>query len=251
MNSNQNFLESINRLIETSSKPISNPRLSKSSLISNSSSNSNHINDISELDNLLEDLYNAKNNLSKSNLASLNDLNQTNSTSTSSTSSSPILSLSSPNAPLFRQLSISNNSRPSSTDNSSKRAFINKAEKELEELMSSLTKYKSNSNLNINQSVNRSSSFNEEIPIESENSSNRIKNKNLCYDCQEPINGQVITALGLLWHPDHFLCSYCHKSIGTSIFYEKDMKPYCEHDYLELFSPKCASCTKPILDVKK
>jgi hypothetical protein len=75
------------------------------------------------------------------------------------------------------------------------------------------------------------------------------KNVNLCRRCQKPILGQVITALGYLWHPDHFVCSHCSKCIGTSIFYEKDNKPFCESDYLKLFSPKCAACAEPILDV--
>ncbi len=60
----------------------------------------------------------------------------------------------------------------------------------------------------------------------------------------------MITALGSLWHPDHFMCCYCDNVIGTSIFYEKDGKPYCETDYLELFSPKCANCSQPIVDVR-
>jgi len=64
-----------------------------------------------------------------------------------------------------------------------------------------------------------------------------------------PINGQVITALGYLWHPDHFQCFHCNCPIGTSIFYEKDNQPYCELDYIQLFSPKCSACNTPILDV--
>ena len=80
---------------------------------------------------------------------------------------------------------------------------------------------------------------------------NRPINVNLCYSCQTPINGQVITALGYLWHPEHFVCFHCNQTIGTSIFYEKDDKPYCEHDYLSLFSPKCAACSNPILDVSR
>lgn len=72
---------------------------------------------------------------------------------------------------------------------------------------------------------------------------------NVCAGCEKVISGQVITALGQLWHPDHFICSHCHGCIGTSIFYEKDNKPYCEADYLKLFSPKCAACDHPILDV--
>ena len=30
--------------------------------------------------------------------------------------------------------------------------------------------------------------------------------RNLCFSCKGPINGQVITALGYLWHPNHFVC---------------------------------------------
>lgn len=78
---------------------------------------------------------------------------------------------------------------------------------------------------------------------------NQSFNRNLCYACQQPINGQVITALGYMWHPEHFVCYSCNTTIGTNVFYEKDNKPYCEKDYLELFSPKCAACTRPILDV--
>ncbi len=80
---------------------------------------------------------------------------------------------------------------------------------------------------------------------------NVVDLRNSCFSCKEKINGQVITALGYLWHPNHFVCFYCNKSIGTSVFYEKDNRPYCENDYLNLFSPKCASCTHPILDVNK
>jgi hypothetical protein len=73
--------------------------------------------------------------------------------------------------------------------------------------------------------------------------------KNQCAGCDKHIVGQVITALGHLWHPEHFVCYNCNCSIGTNIFYEKDNKPYCENDYIELFSPKCDACKKPILDV--
>jgi hypothetical protein len=75
------------------------------------------------------------------------------------------------------------------------------------------------------------------------------KGCNLCAGCRQPIIGQVITALGFLWHPEHFVCFNCNRKIGTNIFYEKDQRPYCENDYIELFSPKCSACTKPILDV--
>lgn len=147
-----------------------------------------------ELDNLLQDLYHAKQHLSGSNTSN-------------SSGSSPAVS--SPNSVVFRRLSS--------------QSKITDAEKELQCLMTSLSKYKSDTKLDVD--------------------------KNACFKCKKPVKGQVVTALGYLWHPEHFVCSYCDQSIGTSIFYEKDSKPYCEKDYFELFSPKCAACSNSIKDV--
>ena len=60
---------------------------------------------------------------------------------------------------------------------------------------------------------------------------------------------QVIMALGGLWHPEHFMCVHCKEPLGTQNFFERDNQPYCERDYYLLFSPRCASCNGPILDV--
>ena len=60
---------------------------------------------------------------------------------------------------------------------------------------------------------------------------------------------QVITALARLWHPEHFVCVHCKESLGTRNFFERDSSPYCERDYHLLFSPRCAFCSGPILDV--
>lgn len=69
-----------------------------------------------------------------------------------------------------------------------------------------------------------------------------------CYVCGERVVGQVITALGRNYHKEHFTCAHCHQELGTRNFYEKDNLPYCERDYQQLFSPKCAACGEPILD---
>jgi len=61
---------------------------------------------------------------------------------------------------------------------------------------------------------------------------------------------QVITALAHLWHPEHFVCVHCKESLGTRNFFERDNQPYCERDYHLLFSPRCAFCSGPILDVR-
>ena len=73
--------------------------------------------------------------------------------------------------------------------------------------------------------------------------------KGCCSACDKPIVGQVITALGKTWHPEHFTCTHCTQELGTKNFFERDGQPYCETDYHNLFSPRCAYCNGPILDV--
>ncbi|XP_013384961.1 leupaxin isoform X2 [Lingula anatina] len=72
--------------------------------------------------------------------------------------------------------------------------------------------------------------------------------KGSCAACNKPIVGQVITALGQIWHPEHFMCAHCHQELGTQNFFERDGQPFCEQDYHQLFSPRCAYCNGPILD---
>lgn len=73
--------------------------------------------------------------------------------------------------------------------------------------------------------------------------------KGCCNACDKPIVGQVITALGKTWHPEHFTCNHCNQELGTRNFFERDGHPYCEPDYHNLFSPRCAYCNGAILDV--
>jgi len=72
--------------------------------------------------------------------------------------------------------------------------------------------------------------------------------KGHCSACAKPIVGKVITALGRLWHPEHFVCVHCKEPLGARNFFERDTLPYCEEDYHLLFSPRCAFCDGPILD---
>lgn len=58
-----------------------------------------------------------------------------------------------------------------------------------------------------------------------------------------------MTAVGKLWHPEHFACVHCGDSLSSCNFFERNFQPYCERDYYLIFSPKCESCTGPILDV--
>jgi len=72
--------------------------------------------------------------------------------------------------------------------------------------------------------------------------------KGICGACKKPIVGQVITALGYTWHPEHFTCGNCNQELGTSNFFERDGKPFCEQCYHQMFAPRCAYCQGPILD---
>ena len=73
--------------------------------------------------------------------------------------------------------------------------------------------------------------------------------KGECAACNKPIIGQVCTALGRTWHPEHFTCVTCEVPLGATNFFERDGRPFCERDYHEQFAPRCAYCNGPILDV--
>ncbi|XP_046551095.1 leupaxin-like isoform X1 [Haliotis rubra] len=74
------------------------------------------------------------------------------------------------------------------------------------------------------------------------------KTKGVCAACNQPVVGQVITALGKIWHLEHFTCSHCNDTLGTKNFYERDNQAFCERDYHELFAPRCGYCSGPIVD---
>lgn len=60
----------------------------------------------------------------------------------------------------------------------------------------------------------------------------------------------MITALGEVWHPEHFVCAVCKMELSTMGFFERDGEPYCDKDYHQLFSPRCAYCKGPIVQVR-
>ncbi|XP_055513419.1 leupaxin-like [Leucoraja erinacea] len=72
--------------------------------------------------------------------------------------------------------------------------------------------------------------------------------KGICCSCKKPIVGKIITAMGLTWHPEHFVCAHCQEEIGHNGFYERDGRAYCNKDYQNLFSPQCAYCGAAIVD---
>ncbi|XP_026161912.1 paxillin a isoform X3 [Mastacembelus armatus] len=137
------------------------------------------------------------------------------------------------------------------------RMSASSATRELDELMASLSDFKVQSNI---QSQAKTS------PPTPPKPANKLDNmlgslqsdlnrlgvqtvaKGVCGACKKPIVGQVVTAMGKTWHPEHFVCTHCQEEIGSRNFFERDGQPYCEKDYHSLFSPRCHYCNGPILD---
>lgn len=61
----------------------------------------------------------------------------------------------------------------------------------------------------------------------------------------------MITALGQVWHPEHFVCAVCNVELSHTGFFEREGRPYCDKDYHQLFAPRCSYCKGPILKVRK
>ncbi|KAK2907806.1 leupaxin isoform X1 [Channa argus] len=75
----------------------------------------------------------------------------------------------------------------------------------------------------------------------------RTVSKGHCASCNKCVVGKMVTALGEVWHPEHFVCVVCKMELSTTGFFERDGRPYCDKDYHQLFSPRCAYCKGPIL----
>ncbi|NXV74558.1 LPXN protein, partial [Atlantisia rogersi] len=71
----------------------------------------------------------------------------------------------------------------------------------------------------------------------------------ICAACCKPIAAKALTALGKTWHPEHFTCARCGDELGSRPFFERDRQAYCEEDYHQAFSPRCAYCASPIREV--
>ncbi|XP_049646618.1 LIM domain-binding protein 3 isoform X2 [Suncus etruscus] len=68
----------------------------------------------------------------------------------------------------------------------------------------------------------------------------------ICAKCNTKIMGEVMHALRQTWHTTCFVCVACKKPFGNSLFHMEDGEPYCEKDYVNLFSTKCHGCDFPV-----
>jgi len=80
------------------------------------------------------------------------------------------------------------------------------------------------------------------------NDPNSSAMRGICGRCGQAITGEVVQAMGKMWHPEHFTCQSCHQPLGTSSFYESEGQPTCANCWRSLFCPHCAHCDQPITD---
>jgi len=67
-----------------------------------------------------------------------------------------------------------------------------------------------------------------------------------CARCGKPCKGRSVTAIGKVWHPDHFTCHVCNAPFVESHFFENDGIPYCQTHYIQLFGDNCSYCKEPV-----
>lgn len=60
----------------------------------------------------------------------------------------------------------------------------------------------------------------------------------LCAGCGKPITGRCVNALEKKWHPEHFVCAFCMKSLAGGSFTEYNSKAYCRECHDKLFTNK-------------
>ncbi len=68
----------------------------------------------------------------------------------------------------------------------------------------------------------------------------------ICKQCGKPVHGGYVTALGAVWHPEHFVCAACNLPFDGASFNVHENKPYHSACYLEQVAPRCAACGKPL-----
>jgi len=67
-----------------------------------------------------------------------------------------------------------------------------------------------------------------------------------CIKCNKVITAGGVTYRNDPWHRECFTCTNCTKSLAGQRFTSRDDKPYCAECFGELFSKRCAACSKPI-----
>ncbi|XP_070531800.1 PDZ and LIM domain protein 7-like [Ptychodera flava] len=79
----------------------------------------------------------------------------------------------------------------------------------------------------------------------------KTKEASKCAGCDDPVIGEIISAMEQKWHAKCFVCTECKKPFDGP-FVPKDGKPYCKADYEKKFlggkkkPEKCHGCKEKI-----
>jgi len=69
-----------------------------------------------------------------------------------------------------------------------------------------------------------------------------------CAGCDQPIKGDTVNACGKQWHPEHFACTHCKKTFGSSPYFEHNGMPYCQlHFHAQQGSVCGCGCGRPVM----
>eukprot|EP01108_Squamamoeba_japonica_P003153 TRINITY_DN259_c0_g1_i1.p1 TRINITY_DN259_c0_g1~~TRINITY_DN259_c0_g1_i1.p1 ORF type:complete len:181 (-),score=11.62 TRINITY_DN259_c0_g1_i1:84-626(-) len=69
----------------------------------------------------------------------------------------------------------------------------------------------------------------------------------ICAGCDDIVEGDVVNAMEVQWHPNCFACNTCKEPLSDSFFPGPDGMPYCEPHYYESQGLLCSGCERPIL----
>ncbi|KAJ3306481.1 LIM and senescent cell antigen-like-containing domain protein 2 [Kappamyces sp. JEL0829] len=73
----------------------------------------------------------------------------------------------------------------------------------------------------------------------------KIQSK-ICGACRKPIMGNTVSALGKVFHPEHFVCFQCENPFNGTTHYEHKNHPYCELHYKQVTGAICQYCRKAV-----
>lgn len=66
----------------------------------------------------------------------------------------------------------------------------------------------------------------------------------VCHSCRLPIIGVPVSAMGKVYHIEHFLCFKCETPFNGEKYHEFEGKPYCELHYKNLAGQNCQYCRR-------
>jgi len=72
--------------------------------------------------------------------------------------------------------------------------------------------------------------------------------RGLCATCGKDIYGELSSALGKVYHVEHFTCSMCRLPMGDKEYYEHGDVVYCKPCFENKVCDQCAKCKGPIMD---